>query len=69
MSLSDIEQAQYRNLRYHFNKLIDEVLGPGYWNEGMDVYECDRITCEDIAYKAKRSVLEHLIDKWVYRYE
>jgi len=67
MTETEVRLAQYRNLRAHFNKLIDEVLGPGYWNEGMDVYECDRITCEDIARVADRSALSRLIDGWFGR--
>ena len=46
-----IRLAQYENLRKHFAELISKVLGPGYWNDGMDVYECDRLACEDIALK------------------
>lgn len=48
-----IRILQYENLRKNFHKMIDDVLGKDYYNTGMDVYECDRICCEDIAYKAK----------------
>ena len=42
---------QYNSLRKHFHKLIDSVLGGNYYNMAMDVYEADRICCEDIAKK------------------
>jgi len=48
-----IDILQYQNLRKHFNKTIKTVLGKNYYNMGMDVYECDRITCEDIIKKTK----------------
>jgi hypothetical protein len=33
--------------------MITEILGDDYYNMGMDVYECDRICCEDIILKSK----------------
>jgi len=48
-----IDILQYQNLRKHFNKMVKAVLGKDYYNMGMDVYECDRITCEDIIKKTK----------------
>lgn len=44
---------QYESLRKNFHKMIDDVLGKDYYNMGMDVYECDRICCEDITQEAK----------------
>ena len=41
----------YDNLRRNFNMVVDEVLGPDYYNYGMDSYTCDRLTCEDIINK------------------
>lgn len=32
-----------------------------YYNMGMDVYECDKITCEDITSKANRSWIDKLL--------
>ena len=55
-----VAMMQYRNLREHFGALADEVLGPDYYNMGMDVYECDRITCEDIARHASQTWLQRL---------
>lgn len=40
---------QYSNLRYHFSKLVIDILGESYYNNGMDVYGCDEQTCLDLA--------------------
>lgn len=45
--------CQYLNLRKWFSVLIEHILGPGYYNMGMDVYTCDEFSCEDIAYAFK----------------
>lgn len=57
-----IALLQYESLRQHFSIMVDEVLGSDYYNMGTDVYECDRICCEDITHKATRSILEKLLD-------
>lgn len=49
-----VRLLQYENLRKHFYKMIDDVLGKDYYNTGLDVYECDRMICEDITKKAKK---------------
>jgi hypothetical protein len=51
-----VKLLQYDNLRKHFQKMIRNVLGEDYYNMGMDVYDCDRLCCEDIARKAKSSL-------------
>lgn len=53
---SETLNLQYKNLRKHFNSLVDHVLGKGYYNEGSDVYSCDELTCRDLknAFKIKR---------------
>jgi len=48
-----IKLLQYENLRKYFKKMTDDILGKDYYNMGMDVYECDRIICEDITKQAK----------------
>ncbi|RLI67691.1 MAG: hypothetical protein DRP02_14065 [Candidatus Gerdarchaeota archaeon] len=48
-----VKLLQYKSLRDHFNELIDNVLGADYYNMAMDVYEADRICCEDIELRAK----------------
>ena len=52
---------QYNSLRENFSSLIDSVLGKDYYNMAMDVYECDRICCEDIEHKAKLNWIERLL--------
>lgn len=44
---------QYNSLRKNFQKMVDDVLGNDYYNMEMDVYECDRVCCEDITRKVK----------------
>lgn len=46
-----ISLLQYDNLRKHFQMMVDEILGENYYNMAMDVYDCDRICCEDIIRK------------------
>ena len=48
-----VKLLQYDSLRKHFNDMVTKVLGETYYNMAMDVYECDRICCEDIVNKAK----------------
>ncbi len=45
---------QYKSLRENFQKMVGDVLGEDYYNMGMDVYEADRICCEDITNKATK---------------
>jgi len=44
---------QYESLRINFNKMVTDTLGEDYYNMGMDVYDGDRICCEDITIKVK----------------
>ena len=48
-----IRIRHYESLRKHFNQMVEDVLSPNYYNMGEDVYEADRITCEDITRKIK----------------
>ena len=57
-----ISLLQYESLRENFQKMVDDVMGDGYYNMGMDIYECDRICCEDITIKANRTALARLLD-------
>lgn len=50
----EVVLLQYSNLRKHFSQLISDILGPNYYNEGMDVYHCDELTCRDLKSKIKR---------------
>lgn len=51
--MDEIEKLQYENLRENFNKLSNNILGEKYYNMAMDVYEADKITCEDIMQRYK----------------
>lgn len=46
-----IRLLQYENLRRCFNALLESALGENYYNEGMDVYICDELSCRDLAKK------------------
>lgn len=48
-----VKLLQYDSLRSHFDEMVNNVLGKDYYNMGMDVYECDKICCEDITLKRK----------------
>ncbi len=48
-----VKLLQYESLRKHFNKMVDDVLGDDYYNMAMDVYEADRLCCEDVTWKSK----------------
>lgn len=50
---------QYNSLRKHFDKMVNSILGKDYYNTSMDVYECDRMCCEDIT--SKKKSLNYLI--------
>jgi len=43
----------YKELRKNFNKITDEILGEDYYNMGIDTYNCDQETAEDLLYKYK----------------
>ena len=60
--LTDINAVleQYKNLRKHFTKMYEEILGEDYYNEGMDVYTCDEFICRDIIAKANESWFNRL---------
>ena len=49
-----ISILQYNSLRKNFKKTVNTVLGDGYYNMAMDVYECDRLCCEDITRKLRK---------------
>ena len=47
---------QYESLRNNFNEMVTDVLGDDYYNMAMDVYDADRICCEDITAKVNKSL-------------
>lgn len=48
-----VSMLQYKSLRNNFKKMVDDVLGEDYYNMAMDIYDSDRICCEDITQKSK----------------
>lgn len=59
-----VKVLQYDSLRLNFNKMVNDVLGGDYYNMGMDVYDADRICCEDITNKANESFLDKILNWW-----
>jgi hypothetical protein len=57
-----ISVLQYASLRTNFYNMVSDVLGKDYYNMAMDVYEGDRICCEDVAYKAKRTAWQRFME-------
>ena len=47
-----VSLLQYKNLRKNFSRMVDNVLSEDYYNMAMDVYDADRICCEDITRKS-----------------
>jgi len=46
--IARIRLLQYENLRKHFKKMTEKILGKDYYNMGADVYTCDEFICDDI---------------------
>lgn len=44
----------HRELNGHYQRLIDELLGKGYYNMGMDAYSCNAEACEDMLHEIRR---------------
>ena len=56
----------YKELRKNFNKLTNEILGEDYYNMGVDTYNCDEETTEDLLYKYKKLKKEVVFYKVPY---
>lgn len=56
-----VKLLQYDSLRTFFHKMVEDVLGKDYYNMACDVYDADKICCEDITKKVKKSKLK----KWL----
>ena len=55
-----VSLLQYDSLRKHFHTMVSDVLGEDYYNMAMDVYDADRICCEDITTKANLTAWQKL---------
>ena len=43
-----LQQIHYKNLRYYYNSLIDEIMGEDYYTVNPDVMNSDREAFEDM---------------------
>ena len=53
---------QYDSLRVNFNSMVRDVLGSDYYNMALDVYDADRICCEDITRKSRKNWLQKFFE-------
>lgn len=44
----------HRELNGYYQRLINELLGKGYYNMGMDAYSCNAESCEDMLHEIRR---------------
>lgn len=44
----------HRELNGRYHRLINELLGKGYYNMGMDAYSCNAESCEDMLHEIRR---------------
>lgn len=61
-----VSLLQHKSLRHNFQKMVNDVLGKDYYNMAMDVYDSDRICCEDITQQSKsffKSLVQDLRSK------
>lgn len=47
----EIYTIHYKHLRKEWNRLVEEILGKGYYNYACDTFSCDKETADDIIYK------------------
>lgn len=55
------EELLDNNFRFANRRLIDYILGTDYYNEGCDVYTCDRLTSFDIIRKFDKLKRQNLV--------
>ena len=48
-----LQQIHYKNLRYYYNSLIDEIMGEDYYTINPDVINSDKEAFEDMMYRVK----------------
>ena len=46
-----LQQIHYKNLRYYYNSLIDEIMGEDYYTVNPDVMNSDKEAFEDMMYR------------------
>jgi hypothetical protein len=60
MTDMQIQMAQYKNLRKAFDLLVSAILGGGYYNNSLDVYNCDLECCQDIVNEYNRKIFKQV---------
>lgn len=50
----ELYEYAYNELRKQWNRVIKELLGEDYYNDGCDHYSCDEFTADDLIYKYKK---------------
>lgn len=50
----ELYEYRYKELRKQWNRLVNALLGKGYYNYGCDTYSCDEFTVDDLIYKYKK---------------
>lgn len=50
----EMYETCYKELRKQWNRVVDELLGKNYYNDGCDHYSCDQFTADDLIYKYKK---------------
>ena len=48
-----LQQIHYKNLRYYYNSLIDEIMGEDYYTVNPDVMNSDKEAFEDMMYRVR----------------
>ena len=48
-----LQQIHYKNLRYYYNSLIDEIMGENYYTVNPDVMNSDKEAFEDMMYRVQ----------------
>ena len=48
-----LQQIHYKNLRYYYNSLIDEIMSEDYYTISPDVISSDREAFEDMMYRVR----------------
>ena len=48
-----LQQIHYKNLRYYYNSLIDEIMGEDYYTVNPDVMNSDKEAFEDMMYRVQ----------------
>ena len=48
-----VQQIHYKNLRYYYSSLMDEIMGEDYYTVNPDVMNSDKEAFEDMMYRVR----------------